>query len=360
MRWRLLRPLAVTAVLIVVGLAPTLGFAAPGDTPLGVGVTATGTLSATPTAGYYVADYTVSLKAGQTLCATFTPSAAMTSPAMSMWAPFATPLPPLSRNLDGQDSAWPEALYILAQRTGGYHLRLLGRTADATFTIETAVVTPMTFRFASLGAPGHVVPNLGFSVKTTLVGRFDQVADPVAFVVQRKVKNRWKRYATVGSLSDYEGLGATESVPFHASLKLPHGTFRVRPVFSDAAHQAAMGGAWVNIAADIVLTKLPRGMQPRAALRTYLRDIQRQRYRAAYSLLPRAKQKAYGSAAEFASEVSLYGFGNFRMGPSVTRGSEVVIVSQQSTPAMDINYTWTYVRIGGSWFVRSRVIGGDL
>jgi hypothetical protein len=107
-------------------------------------------------------------------------------------------------------------------------------------------------------------------------------------------------------------------------------------------------------------TKLPAGMTPDVALKTYMEDITHSQFAGAYALLPLAQKQSYVSADQYASTVKGYGITGYRLGKSQQSGSDVQIVSEQDTPAMNITYTWVYTKVGNDWYVKSRTMGGTV
>jgi hypothetical protein len=107
-------------------------------------------------------------------------------------------------------------------------------------------------------------------------------------------------------------------------------------------------------------TKLPSGMTPDQALKTYNEDILAGKFADAYKLLPLDKQQSYGSASAYEQQVKAYGITSYKMGKAQTQGGDTVIVGEQVTPQMPISYTWTYTKVGNQWYVKSRVMGGSV
>ena len=107
-------------------------------------------------------------------------------------------------------------------------------------------------------------------------------------------------------------------------------------------------------------TKVPAGMTPEQALKAYNEDIIGGKFAEAYKLLPLDKQTSYVSASAYEQQVKAYGITSYKTGAPTTQGSDVVIVSEQVTPQMPITYTWTYTKVGNTWFVKSRVMGGTV
>jgi hypothetical protein len=104
-------------------------------------------------------------------------------------------------------------------------------------------------------------------------------------------------------------------------------------------------------------TTLPAGMTPKQALTTYMEDVKTGKYAEAYGLLPLAQQKSYGTPDAYGAQLKAYGITGYKVGEPTTNGSDVLIVSEQDTPAMNIGYTWTYTKVGSAWYVKSREMG---
>jgi hypothetical protein len=107
-------------------------------------------------------------------------------------------------------------------------------------------------------------------------------------------------------------------------------------------------------------TKLPAGMTPEKALRTYNDLVLAKKYEEAYKLLPLAQKNSYGSPEAYKAQVNQYGITSFKMGKPETNGADVSIVSEQVTPQMPVSYTWTYTQVGKDWYAKSRAMGGTV
>ena len=105
-------------------------------------------------------------------------------------------------------------------------------------------------------------------------------------------------------------------------------------------------------------TKLPAGMTPEVALKTYMENVKAGKYPEAYALLPLAQKTSYGSPDSYGSQVKQYGISGYKLGKATSTGTEVSIVSEQDTAAMNITYTWVYTKSGSDWYVKSRTMGG--
>jgi hypothetical protein len=125
------------------------------------------------------------------------------------------------------------------------------------------------------------------------------------------------------------------------------------------------GGAAAGSAASAAFdaktaTKLAAGQTPQQALETYNKDVIDGKFAEAYKLLPTDKQQSYGTPDAYASQVKGYGITSYKVGKPTVNGDETVIVSEQVTPQMPITYTWTFKKVGDTWYVQSRVMGGQI
>jgi hypothetical protein len=121
------------------------------------------------------------------------------------------------------------------------------------------------------------------------------------------------------------------------------------------------GGTSAPVAFDPkTATKVAAGMTPEQHLKTYNEDIIKGKFAEAYKMLPLDKQQSYGSAAAYETQVKGYSINKYTMGKPVTKdnGNTVEIVTEQVTPQMPIAYTWTFKKVGGTWYVASRTMGG--
>jgi hypothetical protein len=107
-------------------------------------------------------------------------------------------------------------------------------------------------------------------------------------------------------------------------------------------------------------TKLPSGMTPEQALKAYNEAIMANKFDKAFELLPLAQKTSYGTPDAMGTQIKQYGITGYKIGKPVTNGSDVTIVAEQDTPAMNITYTWTYTKVDGQWFLKSRTMGGTL
>jgi hypothetical protein len=107
-------------------------------------------------------------------------------------------------------------------------------------------------------------------------------------------------------------------------------------------------------------TKLPASTTPEQALKAYNEAIMANKFEKAYTLLPLAQKQSYGTPESMATQIKQYGITGYKLGTPQTSGNDVVIVGEQDTPAMNITYTWTFTKVGGTWYIKSRTMGGTL
>ena len=137
------------------------------------------------------------------------------------------------------------------------------------------------------------------------------------------------------------------------------------PAGMGAAGQAPAGMGAAGAAAGAPLdvktaTKVPKGTTPEAFVKAYNEAVIAGKYDAAYEMLPLDKQKSYGDAKSYASQVKGYGINGYKMGKPVESGDTVSIAAIQENPAMPITYTWQFKKVDGDWYVESRVMGGNV
>ena len=107
-------------------------------------------------------------------------------------------------------------------------------------------------------------------------------------------------------------------------------------------------------------TQVPAGMTPEQLVKAYNENIKAGKFDEAYKMLPLEKQQSYGTAKAYTEQVKAYGITGYEMGKPVTSADAVEIAATQVTPQMPITYTWKFKKVGGQWFVASRVMGGTV
>lgn len=125
---------------------------------------------------------------------------------------------------------------------------------------------------------------------------------------------------------------------------------------------AGMGGAATGAPVEFdekTATKVPEGTDPVAYVEEYHKAVAAGDYEAAYKMLPLDKQQSYGDAKAYAEQVKAYGITSYEMGEPTEDGDTITVAATQVTPQMPITYTWTLKKVGDTWFVASRTMGGQ-
>jgi hypothetical protein len=154
----------------------------------------------------------------------------------------------------------------------------------------------------------------------------------------------------------------TTALPAPTAAATPAGTA------GSSTSAGAMGSSTTGGSASIApaafdpktATKLAGGLTPETAIKTYNDAVMANTYDKAYAILPLAQKQSYASADGMAAQIKPYGITGFKVGPSTVNGEDTVIVVETDTPAMNITYTWTFSKVGGQWYVKSRTMGGSL
>ena len=107
-------------------------------------------------------------------------------------------------------------------------------------------------------------------------------------------------------------------------------------------------------------TKVPAGTTPEAFLKAYHAAVVAGKYDEAYKMLPLDKQKSYGDANSYASQVKGYGITGYKLSKVTESGDSATAVGTQENPAMPITYTWNFKKVGDTWYVESRTMGGSV
>jgi len=106
-------------------------------------------------------------------------------------------------------------------------------------------------------------------------------------------------------------------------------------------------------------TKVPEGQTPEDLIKAYHQAVIDGKYEEAYKMLPVDKQQSYGDAKAYGDQVKAYGITSYEMQPPVESGDTITISATQVTPQMPIAYTWTFKKVGDTWYVASRTMGGQ-
>jgi len=129
---------------------------------------------------------------------------------------------------------------------------------------------------------------------------------------------------------------------------------------------AGMGGAAGATGAEAgpfdakTATKVPAGTTPEAFLKAYHAAVVAGKYDEAYKMLPLDKQKSYGDANSYASQVKGYGITGYKLSKVTESGDSASAVGLMENPAMPITYTWKFKKVGDTWYVESRTMGGTV
>lgn len=105
--------------------------------------------------------------------------------------------------------------------------------------------------------------------------------------------------------------------------------------------------------------KVPQGTEPEAYVRNYYELCDKGKYDEAYKMLPTATQAYYGDASKFKSTLEGYGITGFDVKKSTATDKEVKVVGTQKAQGMEFAYTWTLVKQGSDWLVKSRDMGAQ-
>jgi hypothetical protein len=232
---RRLAAVAVVAAAMVFALAmPSMAVAVPGDwdNPVLLGALpwsedTSGTFVATVdgTETFYEYNYYLPVAKGQTVRLVLTTAS---ENAMLMTADYSTPL------MVGGDSVTPTqtVLTFMSPATGNYRVSLLGSAVES-FTLSAATISTVPFSMGGFTVPGSKKRNKSFDVSVRVSPSYNGLYVPVKFEIQRK-SGTFKKYSTVtGTLYG----GSSAYTKFGKKLKIKKtGTYRIRAVFSDAAH----------------------------------------------------------------------------------------------------------------------------
>ncbi|MDR3686437.1 MAG: hypothetical protein P4L93_05740 [Coriobacteriia bacterium] len=130
---------------------------------------------------------------------------------------------------------------------------------------------------------------------------------------------------------------------------------------SAAAPSSAMTAPATNAPFDPkTATKLAAGVTPDAAIKAYSAAVMASDYKTAFGLLPLASKSSYGTSDGMATQLKPYGITGFKQSASTASGADTSIVLEEDTPAMNITYTWVFTKVGNTWYVKGRTMGGSL
>lgn len=131
----------------------------------------------------------------------------------------------------------------------------------------------------------------------------------------------------------------------------------------DGAQGGMPGGAPATVPSvdfDVATaTKVPAGVEPEQFVRNYYELCSQKKYDEAYTMLPLATQQYYGDAEKFKGTLESYGITEFEVESASGTDTEVKVVGVQQAQGMAFAYTWTMVKEGDAWYVKSREMGGQ-
>ena len=107
-------------------------------------------------------------------------------------------------------------------------------------------------------------------------------------------------------------------------------------------------------------TKLPAGTTPEQALKTYFESVLAGKFDVAFALLPVAQKKQYVDPTSMGQQLKQYNISGYKLGKTSVVNGDTTIVTEEETSMMNVPYTWTFKKVGGTWYIASRTSGGSL
>lgn len=103
-------------------------------------------------------------------------------------------------------------------------------------------------------------------------------------------------------------------------------------------------------------TKVPANVDPKAYVSTYYQAILDKQWDKAFKMQPAASQ-AGGTAKDFEQTQLGYGMKSFKIGSATVAGDTATVVAQQDLGANGKwTVTWTFAKVSGAWYVKSRQV----
>jgi hypothetical protein len=103
-------------------------------------------------------------------------------------------------------------------------------------------------------------------------------------------------------------------------------------------------------------TKVAAGETPKSFVSAYYQAIIDKKYDVAFKLQPAASQS--GTVADFKSTQEMYGMKAFTIFADTTGSTEATVVVRQDLGTNGVwNASWTFVKDGSDWLVKSRKVG---
>jgi hypothetical protein len=142
----------------------------------------------------------------------------------------------------------------------------------------------------------------------------------------------------------------------NASQPTPTGT----PAVSTAATGTqSMPGVKPSTSAPFdpkTATKVAAGVEPKAYVTKYYQSILDKKWDIAFKMQPSASQVG-GTAQDFGATQTGYGMTSFKIASATTEGDTATVVAQQDLGANGTwTATWTFVKSGTDWYVKSRQV----
>lgn len=126
---------------------------------------------------------------------------------------------------------------------------------------------------------------------------------------------------------------------------------------SSTSSATALPGVNSSAGFDIkTATKVPSGVEPKAYVTTYYQAILNKKWDVAFKMQPAASQ-AGGTAADFGATQTGYGMKSFKISSATAAGDTATVVVQQDLGTNGIwSVTWTFLKDGSGWVVKSRAV----
>ncbi len=105
-------------------------------------------------------------------------------------------------------------------------------------------------------------------------------------------------------------------------------------------------------------TKLPKGVEPEAFVKSYYEACQKGDWQAAYDALPADKKQ--GQTPEgLEQQVSGYGVESFAVSSATVEGDQATVIADQVTSQYGtFENMWTFVKKDGSWYAATKAVTG--
>lgn len=102
-------------------------------------------------------------------------------------------------------------------------------------------------------------------------------------------------------------------------------------------------------------TKVPAGTEPKKYVSDYYQAILDKKWDVAFKMQPAASQQ--GTVEDFQSTQTMYGMSAFKIVSSDVKGSEATVLVEQNLGKNGTwSASWTFVKEGADWLVKSRQV----